>query len=374
MGDGNDPTITFSGSTGEPVVIDGGEVTIEKQDAMVAEAPLANVVENYDLWDLENEDLLTIWQNLETILPHRDPQFLSVLTDITLSRGAITFDPDRMSAVTLEALRGALRGSVSTGVYLSPPYGKQVASGQQAAILKARQFYLLTRFNLLISKDRAFGFVRFHEGELLTLEQVNERFDEHLISPDLISKWWKKKTALWLYRVRDFIPFEAPIEVEPVEGAQVFVENVKLTKAVEGEQAESVSDRVRVTASKILKHWEDEETEERFVLGEVLVPEVVDAQGDIISAEEIRKSAHLFMRACMNNGVEHEYDTPDLHPVESYIAPQDLEINGVTVKKGSWIMATQIDNDEIWKSVKAGELTGYSIEAHAHSIPVGAEV
>ena len=42
--------------------------------------------------------------------------------------------------------------------------------------------------------------------------------------------------------------------------------------------------------------------DERFVLGIVLEPEVVDAQGDIYSAEEIRAAAHRFMEDPVASG------------------------------------------------------------------------
>lgn len=346
--------------------------TVEKQSDQVDSMPVPKVIENYDLFDLEAEELLAIWQNLEEILPNRDERFASILVSASIDRGSITFDAKRMPEKTLKVLRDELTKQVTTGIYLSPPFGKQIADGKQAAILKGREYYLLTRFHLLISKETAYGFIRFYSGELLTLPQVADRSSEHLVTKEQIAKWWPNKDALWFYAVRDFIPFESPIQVEPVEGAQVFVENVKLTKEAE-EKVKGDVRRVRIT-SKILKHWIDPETEERLVTGEALVPEETDLQGDIISAEEVKKSAHHFLRECMTMGVQHTATCPDLYPVESYIAPCDLDFDGRVVKAGSWIVTTLIKADHIWEKVKSGEITGYSIEALARGIPLGAEV
>ena len=45
--------------------------------------------------------------------------------------------------------------------------------------------------------------------------------------------------------------------------------------------------------------------DERFVLGIVLEPEVVDAQGDVYSVEEIRGAAHRFMEEFGGLGLMH---------------------------------------------------------------------
>ena len=56
----------------------------------------------------------------------------------------------------------------------------------------------------------------------------------------------------------------------------------------------------------------------------------------------------------------------DLLVVESYLAPADMEVNKQVIRKGTWMMATLVLSDEIWKDVKAGKITGYSIGGTAH--------
>ena len=108
----------------------------------------------------------------------------------------------------------------------------------------------------------------------------------------------------------------------------------------------------------------------KYVLGVVLEPETIDATktkdsvGDIYDEEEVRKAAHHFMMNYKGNGNDFMHDgknNKDLKIVESYIAPADFSFDGQKVKKGTWMMGTLIFDDGIWKAVKEGKITGYSI-------------
>lgn len=112
--------------------------------------------------------------------------------------------------------------------------------------------------------------------------------------------------------------------------------------------------------------------EERRVTGIVLQPEMVDAQGDIYSEEVIRDAAHAFTmqyNAATKLGLQHSVKPGSpvsqfpkgIHMVESYVTPCEMVINGQTVKKGSWVMTTFIEDDEVWKKLKEGGYKGYSI-------------
>ena len=107
-----------------------------------------------------------------------------------------------------------------------------------------------------------------------------------------------------------------------------------------------------------------------FILGIVLEPEVVDgtvtatSRGDIYSADEIRKAAHGFMTRYEGQGHDIMHsgkDDSSLKVVESWIAPMDMVIEGRAVKKGSWLMGSLVFDAQVWKAIKAGKLTGYSI-------------
>ena len=109
--------------------------------------------------------------------------------------------------------------------------------------------------------------------------------------------------------------------------------------------------------------WKSEE--ERFVYGIVLQPDIVDLQGDIINKEEIAKAAHSFMENCQKIGLQHNVIVPQIKIWESYLAPSDMTIAGQSVVKGSWVLGVHVNDDDIWKQIKDGELTGFSIKGWA---------
>jgi site-specific DNA-adenine methylase len=110
--------------------------------------------------------------------------------------------------------------------------------------------------------------------------------------------------------------------------------------------------------------------DERYVLGIVLEPEVVDAQGDIYSTEEIRAAAHRFMEEFGGLGLMHRLRVNDqVKVLESYLAPTDFTVGELTVRKGTWMLAVRVLSDELWDRVKSGDLTGFSIGGSARRVP-----
>jgi hypothetical protein len=106
--------------------------------------------------------------------------------------------------------------------------------------------------------------------------------------------------------------------------------------------------------------------DERYVLGIILEPEAVDAQNDIYSVEEIRGAAHTFMEKFRTMGLMHKAGVNDkVKILESYVTPCDMEVEGVPLKAGTWLMGVRVLDDELWKMVKDGALTGFSIGGSA---------
>lgn len=132
---------------------------------------------------------------------------------------------------------------------------------------------------------------------------------------------------------------------------------------------ENVMVRAEATVEKnvfvpILKASE----EERTVFGIVLEPDVVDIHKDTYSGDEIVKAAHHFMEKMQNIGKNHtELINDDVRILESYCAPVDMKLETpsgkVEIKKNTWLMKVRCVSDAIWKQVKSGELTGFSIGA-----------
>jgi hypothetical protein len=112
--------------------------------------------------------------------------------------------------------------------------------------------------------------------------------------------------------------------------------------------------------------------EERFVLGIVLEPEVVDSQKDIYSAGEIRKACHAYMEHFRGNTLMHDKHIEGrVVLLENYIAPADFSFGEQAVKAGTWLQAYRVTDDDVWKACIKGDLTGLSIGGSAVREPDG---
>jgi hypothetical protein len=107
----------------------------------------------------------------------------------------------------------------------------------------------------------------------------------------------------------------------------------------------------------------------RLVYGVVLEPESVDLQRDRVSADEIEKAAHEYLRSFRVVGEQHE-TFADAEVVESFIAPVDYTTDGgVQILKGSWVMVAKIHSDDLWADIEKGAYTGFSIGGQAERHP-----
>jgi len=107
---------------------------------------------------------------------------------------------------------------------------------------------------------------------------------------------------------------------------------------------------------------------EQLVYGVVMEPEVEDTQGDIISEEEIKKTAHDFMQSSRRMGISHKRELT-ANPVESYLAPLNFRLEGQDVKKGSWILGVKILDPQVWKDVESGLYHSFSVGGYANREP-----
>jgi len=106
--------------------------------------------------------------------------------------------------------------------------------------------------------------------------------------------------------------------------------------------------------------------EKQIVYGVVLSPHGPDAQGDVISPDEVEKAAHRYLIFGRQVGINHEGSPILAFPVESYIArtsfyydPNDPQS---FVREGEWVLGVWIPEREVWEKIKSGELTGWSIQ------------
>lgn len=104
--------------------------------------------------------------------------------------------------------------------------------------------------------------------------------------------------------------------------------------------------------------------EKKLVYGVVYEPDTLDTQGEFASDAEIEKAAHEFLADSRNIDLQHNFKSEYGTVVESYIAPVDFKIGDINIKKGSWALVTKA-NDDVWESIKKGQVTGYSMAGKA---------
>lgn len=209
--------------------------------------------------------------------------------------------------------------------------------------------------------------------------------------------------------LREEVQLDTPVEDESLDtsAADSLTENATestRTNETRTDTLDSLEDNMENLKSKLAKLEDNykEETlelfvpiykqddEKRLVMGPLLIPETVDLQDDIISADEIEKAAHNYMiKLTFQNdpeflkevGLNDRSDRGFMHVefsrkialVESFLAPVDFELNNRAVKKGTWIVTVKVFDDEIWNLVKAGKITGFSIGGRSRVIEESTE-
>ena len=96
-----------------------------------------------------------------------------------------------------------------------------------------------------------------------------------------------------------------------------------------------------------------------------MLPDSTDLTGDYTSAEEVRKAKESFNSSQQRANLFHMSMTDTFSVIESYLAPADMILSNQAVLKGTWLMTLQINDDELWESVKSGDINGISIGAEA---------
>lgn len=112
------------------------------------------------------------------------------------------------------------------------------------------------------------------------------------------------------------------------------------------------------TFGRILKA----DADSHFVTGIVYEPMVEDTQGNYMTEEEITKAAYWFAKNGNQVDLQHCFKKCDgAEVVESYVAKCDMEIEGETIKKGTWLMTMEITDADVWDSIQKGDITGFSM-------------
>ena len=101
--------------------------------------------------------------------------------------------------------------------------------------------------------------------------------------------------------------------------------------------------------------------EKRIVTGIVYEPDVLDAHKEFMTAEEIEKSAHQFLKDYRNIDKQHDFVAGQADVVESWVAKEAGKLGDQDIVKGTWLISVHVDDDDTWGEIKKGELTGFSM-------------
>jgi hypothetical protein len=114
------------------------------------------------------------------------------------------------------------------------------------------------------------------------------------------------------------------------------------------------------------------EDELRLLYAVVYQPDTVDAHNDFMTADSIRVIAHDFIKnnRAQKVDVDHNRVESGASVVESFLA----RAGDPDFVEGSWVVCIHVDNDDLWQSVKNGELNGLSMSITALSTERGIEI
>ncbi len=116
--------------------------------------------------------------------------------------------------------------------------------------------------------------------------------------------------------------------------------------------------------------------EKRILMGAALIPNkpIYRKSGDqeyyiYFSRDTVRKASELFfIRGNQSNSTfEHKLPLEGLTAVESWIVESEKDksrMYNLNVPIGTWMVSMKVNNDKVWKQVKAGEVKGFSIEGY----------
>lgn len=110
-------------------------------------------------------------------------------------------------------------------------------------------------------------------------------------------------------------------------------------------------------------HVKKVDEEMQVLWAEVYAPDIPDAHGDFMVADEIRKMAYNFAKDGKLGQVDINHDNKlyGCFVVETFIARKD---DAVFIPD-SWVVAIHVPDKDIWNMIKNGELNGLSMEVMA---------
>jgi hypothetical protein len=111
------------------------------------------------------------------------------------------------------------------------------------------------------------------------------------------------------------------------------------------------------------------------VTGIVYEPFEEDTQGDFMTPAEIEKAAYWFAKNGDKIDLMHNFEAlKSVAVVENWVTKSEETIAGEKLKKGTWLITVEIEDDAIWEKIEKGEITGFSMGGfgthHEEDVPL----
>jgi hypothetical protein len=102
--------------------------------------------------------------------------------------------------------------------------------------------------------------------------------------------------------------------------------------------------------------------DQHLIFGEVYAPNRPDAQGEYMTAMDIQKMAHEFIRSGKMGQIDMMHANKIVSGasvVESFVADE----SDTRFLPGAWVIGVHIPDPKLWSAIKQGEINGFSMEA-----------
>jgi hypothetical protein len=137
-------------------------------------------------------------------------------------------------------------------------------------------------------------------------------------------------------------------------------------KALQKELAE-LADQLRAAEAGERAMFRKFDVDKHLVYAEVYLPDTPDAHGHQMTREEIEKMAHNFMKNARTTQIDLNHDNNTDYGcfmVESFIARD----GDPDYAPGAWVAAVKVENPDVWRMIKDGDITGFSFEGMAYVV------
>lgn len=154
----------------------------------------------------------------------------------------------------------------SPGFYLISPHAELIAAGKKSMIVKTVDYSnLCDEERLICGSGLCFGTLKMKPPMEASLDELNELYPLHRITPDEIKDWgWTDKDTFFLYDLYDVSIWDKPRHADIPQGVQFVIKSVKLTDADKDQDCGKAWEVLFANGMAML-YFEKEEDADHFI-------------------------------------------------------------------------------------------------------------